>query len=80
MSIYLPKHAIHRHRRTNVLSTPSRFRRLFAPSAGRGQASSIQTRMTATATGRETSGPSSEAFEATRHRWGSGNRLGGESL
>ena len=45
-----------------------------------GQASAIQTRSTATATGRETSGLDSDAFQAARHRWGTGNRLGGEGL
>jgi Derlin-2/3 len=80
MSIYLPKHAIPRHRRPNPLSTPSRFRRLFPRQGRMGQASAIQTRSTATATGRQTAAPDSDAFQAARHRWGTGNRLGGEGL
>jgi hypothetical protein len=78
ISVYLPKQAIPRHRRPNPLSTPGRFRRLFPRQAGMGQASGVQSR--ATTTSRQASAPSSDAFQATRHRWGSGNRLGGEGL
>lgn len=72
ISTYLPRHAATRHRRPNPLQTPLYFRSFF-PSRGRSSTST---------TGFTASAPrnANDAVEAVRHRWGSGNKLGGERL
>jgi Derlin-2/3 len=79
LSTYLPLHAPPRVRRPNPLRTPIRFQALFPRSSSSGSgrmASGSGKPVAAGAAGQKRA----EAVDAVRHRWGGGNRLGGESL
>lgn len=81
ISVYLPLHAPARHRRSNPLDTPPYFRSLFRSSARPGFTSRSRIASTSTSTAAGTGSRSSTDVTATlRHRWGNGNRLGGEAL
>ncbi|WOO76960.1 Derlin-2 [Vanrija pseudolonga] len=77
ISTYLPLHAPARLRRPNALGTPRWFRRLFVGSGSStaGRTTSFSGGITATDYRDNQAG---SAAAAVRHRWGSGQRLGGE--
>ncbi|WVQ80228.1 hypothetical protein IAT38_002333 [Cryptococcus sp. DSM 104549] len=76
LSTYLPLYAPTRLRRKNPLATPARFRALFTHT--RPVFHSTGSRLTASS-GTSSARPD-DAAQAVRHRWGGGQRLGGESL
>jgi Derlin-2/3 len=84
---YLPTQAPPRLRRANPFAVPAWFRRHFprgsvagfSSSSGSGSGSSART--TGRAQGFTVSRPEGDdAAAAVRHRWGSGQKLGGERL
>ncbi|KAK8847622.1 hypothetical protein IAR55_005481 [Kwoniella newhampshirensis] len=76
LATYLPLHAPTHLRRSNPLAPPSFFRGLFAPTSRSTFAVPGRTWVQTPAA--TTARPS--PTEAVRHRWGGGQRLGGESL
>ncbi|WWD21710.1 hypothetical protein CI109_106197 [Kwoniella shandongensis] len=75
LSNFLPLHAPTHLRRPNPLGTPSRFRSLFVSAPSSFASSGRTWAPTSSSTTAR-----SPAAEAVRHRWGGGQRLGGETL
>lgn len=73
VTTYLPNHAVPRLRHRNPFTVPLMWRALF----NRGAPGTTAPSRTKVTSGVSVSRPLS-ANEAVRHRWGSGQRLGGE--
>ena len=86
LSTYLPVHAPARIKRPNPLPPPVRFKALFSPpsrssgGAWRTGAQNAGATFGSSGTGTARGPARPDPVEAVRHRWGGGQRLGGEPL
>ncbi|GFZ47970.1 hypothetical protein JCM24511_05717 [Saitozyma sp. JCM 24511] len=88
LSIYLPTYAPTHVRRPNPLASPERFKAFFSAMPSRASTATSwggtrvggSNRASAASTRTQSSQRPVTAADAVRHRWGGGQRLGGESL